>query len=86
MKNRVLKQIVTWDCVQEPGLDVARKYRSPTLESYHDATFHRSDLVSILNPKTCGIATESTRAFGVELFRHLGWKLHDGERSLFTKW
>lgn len=35
IKQRELREIVTWDFVTEPGLDVARKYRSPALEAFN---------------------------------------------------
>lgn len=35
--NKNFKLIVTWDYVNEPGLDVARKWNSPSLENRKDA-------------------------------------------------
>ena len=34
--KKYLKQIVTWDYVNEPGIAIANKYSSPALESYND--------------------------------------------------
>lgn len=33
---KVIKQVITWDYVNEPGIAVATKYTTPSLESFHE--------------------------------------------------
>lgn len=50
---KAVKEIVTWDYVNEPGIDVATKYHAPALESF---SFDNHDLQS---------AASSAQKFGV---------------------
>ncbi len=64
--TRVLKQIIGWDWVTEPGLEIAEKFKSPgledlvTLESLSEVTFNRSNIEHLLN-NTNSFALESTK-------------------------
>jgi len=44
-----IKHIVTWDYVNEPGIDIANKYSAPALESYQEASLddYRFDLSTV---------------------------------------
>ncbi len=85
VKQRALREIVTWDYVHEPGLAMARKYRSPVLESYQDTTFNKEAIVSTLKQAE-GIAMESTQASGLNLIRTLGWDVDPSQVPKFLNW
>lgn len=42
-----LKTIVTWDYVNEPGLEVAKKWHAPTLESFTESSFVPEQLQAV---------------------------------------
>ncbi|WP_144106707.1 S80 family phage morphogenetic serine protease [Paraburkholderia sp. BCC1886] len=72
--NRILKNIVTWDAVNEPGLAVANKWSVPALEEMADTMFSRRQLErAVLAPATGSVALESVRLSTAELFQTLGW-------------
>lgn len=90
VKQRCLKEIVTWDFVHEPGLPMARKFRSPALESfhlesYHESTFERSNIESTLKHAS-GVAMESTQAAGLNLIRAIGWDIDPKQVPKFLNW
>jgi hypothetical protein len=85
-KHRVLKQIVTWDAVQESGLAIARKYNAPSLESFQEQLFEKKNFMKMLNTENEAIATESTRVFGLELFQNLGWNLNENNQPGWKGW
>lgn len=62
---KAVKEIVTWDYVNEPGIDVASKYHAPSLESFH---FNNDDLIAA-NKKASqmGVGMESAQ----EILAHL---------------
>ncbi len=72
--KRVLKTIVTWDYVNEPGISIAEKFKSPSLESLVDQTFSRGNLErAVVVSQTLGLATESAMLTKDELFNAMGW-------------
>ena len=69
--KRVLKTIVTWDYVNEPGIAVAEKFKAPALEEH---TFSRGEIERGLRVATSmGLATESSQMTAGELFTSMGW-------------
>jgi hypothetical protein len=42
--NRYIRNIITWDRVTEPGLDVARKLRAPSLEGFSEKAAYSQSL------------------------------------------
>lgn len=73
--TRVLKTVVTFDYVNEPGMAVAEKYKSPALEGLHDAIITRGSMerVALMNQGT-GLAQESVTLSLEELFSSMNWK------------
>jgi len=95
VRNRDIKHIVTWDWVIEPGIAIARKYKSPKLESLDLGTeawahekvmeINRSALTQMVSrPVTAGM--ESARRHGIELFQSLGWNVEAGDLPAYAKW
>lgn len=87
--KRVLKTIVTWDRVTEPGLALAEKYKSPALESLgEDHIFTRSSLERAMNEVSAsGMAMESSGLMtGRELFAAMGWSAPAGPKPGWLSW
>lgn len=58
-----VKKIVTWDKVREPGIEIANKFMSPSLESIYKGHFTLDELKDFGNSNTLsnlGISTESS--------------------------
>lgn len=66
-KERTLDSIVTFDYVVESGIDIARKWQSPSLESLADAKISRSKIVEVSERILCSpIAMESSKKVAQE--------------------
>ena len=86
-KQRNLREIVSWDFVTEPGLNVARKYKSPALESYVDQPVTKEDILGAMkHGQVEGMAMESTRIAGLSLINALGWDVTPGKAPHFLNW
>lgn len=88
--KRVLKTIVTWDYVNEPGIAVAEKFSAPSLESMTETTFSRGELErSIACGGMTGYASESAMLTAGELFKSMGWESATNVRSskpAYARW
>jgi len=84
--KRVLKTIVTWDLVNEPGIANAEKFQSPALEGM-DLSFSRGELErSISTAKVAGYAQESALLTADELFTSMGWNVPASAKPAWAKW
>jgi hypothetical protein len=84
VKHRVLKTVVTFDYVLEPGMAVAEKYKAPALESYDEQIVTRGALeLALKEPE--GVAMESA-TMATDLFQAMGWHLPQGVTPIFTRW
>jgi hypothetical protein len=72
---RVLKTIVTWDYVNEPGISVAEKFQSPSLESLEEESFSRGNLERAYSEDgMSGMGIESSYTMSYEeLCESFGW-------------
>lgn len=86
--RRTIKEIVTWDYVNEPGISIAEKFKSPALEMFgEEMTKHQID--RSMQDKSIGVATESVMMSVDQLYRSMGWSVPAGEliaRPSYTKW
>ena len=76
LTKRVLKTIVTWDYVSEPGIAVAEKFISPALETRNhlNHNFSRGEITrSLAGTSMTGVATESVMLTAGELFKSMNW-------------
>jgi hypothetical protein len=74
--KRVLKTIVTWDYVNEPGISVAEKFKAPSLECLEERLISRGELERGIGQMVAtGIATESVQLTANELFQSMGWEV-----------
>jgi hypothetical protein len=75
--KRVLKTIVTWDLVNEPGLAIANKFAAPALEAFAEEDgllLSRGEIERGMSaPSVSGYASESCLLTGAELFRSMNW-------------
>lgn len=90
LTKRILKTIVTWDYVNEPGIAVAEKFKAPSLESLGtDILLSRGELERCVT-STAGLACESISLTANELFTSMGWnvprKLAQAAKPAWMQW
>jgi hypothetical protein len=84
---RTLKQIVTFDYVNEPGMSVAEKFFSPALESRYDRIMTRTLLENgLAEEHRNGIATEAVLLTANELFSAMRWNVDPGLKPAWVNW
>lgn len=75
---KVLKEIMTWDYVDEPGLHVAEKYSSPSLESFCDMRITRETALAardyMESLSSNGVSMESSRAIVDNIIQKMDWE------------
>jgi hypothetical protein len=89
LTKRVLKTVVTFDYVNEPGIAVAEKFKAPALEGLSDIIITRGAMERNLQESSIsGIATESMLASSEELFKSMGWSnpVAPNSRPVFLNW
>lgn len=85
--QRNLKNIVTWDNVTEPGLSVAEKFKTPSLEAREEAIVTRGSLErAVAQSQNAGIANESVLLTADELFSSMGWQVPAGHKPSYLNW
>lgn len=83
--NKVIKTIVTFDYVNEPGIHIAEKYKSPSLESLTDVVVSQPQMEKALDQrKVLQLGQESAVLTRKELFDAFGWV--DTREPRFMKW
>ncbi|WP_233874336.1 S80 family phage morphogenetic serine protease [Paraburkholderia adhaesiva] len=84
--RRELKNVVTWDYVNEPGLFIASKYNSPALEEIGETMFSKPQLDRALcATHDASIGLEAARLTLDELYQSLGW-LHESTAPSWLAW
>lgn len=76
--NRFIRQIITFDYVNEPGIVHAEKFRSPALEGYNveEVLLHRTDFEEARRQQERQLATMESGQVTMgleELFQTLNW-------------
>jgi hypothetical protein len=86
-------EVITWDKVTEPGIEYARKYYAPTLESFAEKeVFPQTLRDAILTPTSTitsnnMLVTHEQRDLeGRALLRTLGWELNSTKLPLSMRW
>ena len=83
--NKVLKTIITFDYVNEPGIHIAEKYKSPSLESMVDTVVTKPQMEKALDTRQIlTLGQESAPISKEELFKAFGWK--EEKTSKFMNW
>lgn len=87
--NRALRQVITFDYVNEPGIIHAEKYRSPALEGLYDEeiVLHRDDFIAAakIAHRRDPVATESVTMSLDELFKTMKWSVDQQALDEFQK-
>ena len=84
---RELRQIVTFDYVNEPGIAIAEKYNSPTMECFDEVSVTKNEFLrAVENSKNTALATESSIELAGQLFESLGWSLPKSIIPAYVKW
>jgi hypothetical protein len=85
--KRTLKTVVTFDYVNEPGIAVAEKFKSPALEDLgSDVVFTRSQIRRGVKVNAgSSIAQESVSLSASELFQTMGWQADQETINAFAK-
>jgi hypothetical protein len=89
--KRALRNIVTFDHVNEPGISVAEKWKSPALENLLDMSFSRGVIERSFKEQSLpGFSRESTHLSADELYASLGWSALDSfdttKKAAYTEW
>lgn len=84
--ERVLKNVVTFDYVNEPGIHIAEKFKAPALESKFERIMTESQVKRAITNCPSGIAKESMALSPSELFASLGWSLEDNNKPAISRW
>jgi hypothetical protein len=84
--TRELKNIVTFDYVNEPGISIANKYQAPGLESLTDKPLTNASINKAVTQARSGIGTESSIMNANELFQSLGWDTPKSSQPGFSNW
>jgi hypothetical protein len=76
IEERALREVVTFDYVNEPGIATAEKYFSPALEGF-EMEMTRANLEKALyvDSQQVGVTQESCIISGQALFNAMGWNL-----------
>lgn len=85
IKNRRLVEVVTWDAVGEPGINNARKYKAPGLESFSETTFTRDHFVKAME-HPAGIGLESAQIVAQAIFQTFGWDSSNLTTPKYLNW
>lgn len=85
--KRILRTVVTFDYVNEPGIAIAEKFRSPSLEGFNDeVVFSRGQIERGLRLSSQQpIAQESVSLSAGELFRTMGWSADSDTMNALAK-
>lgn len=72
-RHRTLAEIVTFDYVNEPGIHIAEKYKSASLESRFERPVTKEGLSKALDRQVLNMGRESVVIDKDALFRSFGW-------------
>lgn len=84
VRSRTLCEIVTFDYVNEPGIHIAEKYKSPTLESLVDKTWSQQTIEKAAERQVLHFGLESVTLSKEQLFKSFGWE--EAKMPGFTRW
>lgn len=88
VNHRVLKTIITFDWVTEPGISIANKYNSPALETLSEKVIHQATLETLIEKTKSMVAMEDTRAIALEALAAMRQSVSSFDRGLniIDKW
>jgi hypothetical protein len=77
-RTKILKEIVTWDYVNEPGIAIANKYSYPALEDISSHGFDKSHLIAAQKHAMTGVGMGMESDSGLIIasaIQSFGWQL-----------
>lgn len=83
---RTLKNVVTFDYVNEPGISIAEKYKSPALEQYSEMLLTEQHFDRMLSNTTAQVALESNLLTRDGLFKSFGWEAIEKQKPAYMSW
>lgn len=83
---RDIKNIITFDYVNEPGIHIAEKYKNPALEDITGVMLARKDFDKTLQRQVVGVGKESSAMNLKELFTSFGWTEQKKNLPAHTHW
>lgn len=87
---REIHTVATWDYVSEPGIEMAQKYSSPTLESANDTVFYREHLEEAMryeaSHQELAVSMESGGYSAKDLIADLGFKPKERPTRASMRW
>ena len=83
---RDIKNIITFDYVNEPGIHIAEKYKNPALEDMSSVMLSRTDFDKNIQRQVVGIGKESVSMDIKELFTSFGWTDKNKKLPAHSKW
>lgn len=85
MVQKVIKEVVTWDLVNEPGIAQATKYNAPTLES-DSLIIQKSEMDRAFSGEAVGLGMESGAMDISALYNSMGWQQPDAKKVWAASW
>jgi hypothetical protein len=83
---RVLQQIICFDAVTEPGINIANKWDTPSLESLENCIISKNSIEKIVYSKNNTVAIESNRELAIECLKAFNSKIVKIETPLYNRW
>ena len=79
--------IVTWDRVEEPGIEIATKWDSPSLESISETVLRPPQLLSVAEDILNDVfAMENTKDIAMEMAHLAKLEMGDRVKSVMVNW
>ena len=85
MVQKIVKEIVTWDLVNESGIMQATKYHAPTLES-ESMIIQKSELDRAFSGTSAGLGMESGAMDITNLYSLMGWNKPEAKKTWAASW
>lgn len=83
---KVVRIVVTFDYVNEPGMSVAQKWNSPALEGLEDTSFSRSEIMSGFKNPGLGVSQESMMVSAEEIAQAFNWGREKATPPAWANW
>lgn len=89
IKRKSLRKVVTFDYVNEPGMENAEKYKAPSLESYSEESFSASTVTRLFHQldeiSELSMEASAVRGSLEDLMMSMGWQANL-KRPAYLDW
>lgn len=83
--HRDIKNIITFDYVNEPGIHIAEKFKHPSLEDLKTVKLQKKNFDNYFKRETLKLGNESQLLTKAELYKSFGW-VEKKEKPLHANW